>query len=106
LIKKTVKENPELMSQYHSELRQIASNDFKFRENGDPTEFCSRAAEMLFKYDPSHILIGSAEPLLYNATLTETFVDLFEPENCIVQICSSDFSANKDLEWEIEPLYR
>jgi len=106
LIKKTVKTNADLISKYHLELRQISSNDFKFRENGDPTDFCSRAAELLFKHQPSHILIGASEPITYNSTITEQFIGHFEPENCIVHICNSDFSVTEDTSWEIEPFYR
>jgi insulysin len=106
LIKRAVETDPGLMAQYHSELRQIASNDFRFRENGDPSDFCSRAAEMLFKYEPSHILIGSAAPNPYNSTVTQQFMSLFHPKNCIVQITSSDFKITNDDEWKLEPYYR
>ena len=107
LIKRVIDADPELVAQYHAELRQIASTDFRFRENGDPTDFCSRAAEMLFEYEASQILIGSAAPIPYNASVTKHFMDLFEPTNCIVQVSSSDFAHLKDgEEWELETYYR
>jgi insulysin len=115
LIKTTVFDEDEIMEKYHDELGQISATHFKFRENGDPTGFCSGAAELLHDYKPEKILIGSSMPGPYNATVTKAFLDRLRPDNCIVNIQNSDFEEGEDTEfecsaasapWQFEKWYR
>lgn len=116
LIKTHVFNDDDIIEKYHEELRQISKTHFKFRENGDPTDFCSGAAELLHDYKPDKILIGSAMPGPYNATITKAFLDRLRPDNCIVNIQNSDFEDDgltEDYEcsaasapWQYEKWYR
>ena len=104
LVKETVETNDDIMEKYHEELRQISKTHFEFRENGDPTDFCSSAADMLHDYPAERLLLGSALPGPYNATVTKEFLDRFTPENCIVNIQNSDFDeddSNGNVEFEV-----
>lgn len=113
LIKKTVYDEPDLMSKYHDELRQISTNSFKFRENGDPTDFCSGAAETLFDANiaPNEILISGSLCNEYDPDTARAFADRFRPDNCMIQIIDSDLkqdSASDDDDnekWNVEPIY-
>jgi len=115
LVKSTVATNDKVMEEYHDELRQIASMHFRFQENGDPTDFCSGAAELLFDYEPQNLLVGSSMPGPYNATVTKAFLDRFRPDNCIVNIKNPDFEQDEAEEqdcsaasapWQFEKWYR
>lgn len=101
LVRDTVETKGDLMEQYHEELRLISKNHFQFIENGDPTDFCSGAAELLHDFAPKNILIGSSMPGPYNASVTKAFLDRLRPDNCIVNIQNSDFD-NDDEEGEHE----
>jgi secreted Zn-dependent insulinase-like peptidase len=96
LVRSTVENNDEVMEAYHEELRQVSRTHFNFRENGDPTDFCSGAAESLHDYEPNKVLVGSAMPGPYNATVTKAFLDRLRPDNCIVNIQNSDFENDDD----------
>jgi len=100
LVKSTAEKNDEVMEGYHEELRQISKTQFQFRENGDPTDFCSAAAELLHEYVPEKVLVGSSMPGPYNATITKAFLERLRPDNCIVNIQNSDFEAGNDGEYE------
>ena len=117
LIKVTVYENKELMEKYHEELRIISRTHFTFRENGDPTDFCSNAAELLFDYEPSKILAGSALPGPYNDEVVKAFVDRLHPGNVILNIQAPDLenetldnskheSSAAAANWMVEKWYR
>lgn len=117
LIRATVHENKELMEKYHDELRLISETHFRFRENGDPTDFCSNAAELLFDYEPSKILAGSALPGPYNDEVVKAFLDRLNPDNVIINIHDQNLE-NETIEntkhecsasaasWEVEKYYR
>jgi insulysin len=117
LIRTAVDENPTLMEKYHDELCLISQTHFRFRENGDPTDFCSHAAELLFDYDPAQLLAGSALPGPYNEKVVKAFIDRLNPDNVIVSIHSPDLEKetvdNIEHEcnaasspWETEKWYR
>lgn len=115
LIKTVVHENEELMIAYHNELSSISKFYFKFRENGDPTDFVSSVAEGLFEYEPSKILVGTSDPAPYNATVTKAFLDRLRPDNCLLQMHSQDFENEKagsfnvsaaSAEWQCERWYK
>ena len=67
-----VKENKDQFKFYHDELRQISRINFKFRENGDPSDFVSNAAEALFdeKQPLSNLLCGSSLSSEYDPDVT------------------------------------
>jgi len=117
LIRNAVYEEKELMEKYHDELRQISKTHFQFRENGDPTDFCSNAAELLFDYEPENILLGSSCPGPYNDEVVKAFLDRLTPENAILSVVSPDLEKetieNTEHEcsaasgtWETEKWYR
>ena len=103
-----------LIEQYHNELKRVTDISFKFREMGDPTDFCSAAAEKLFEYEPFKIMIGSAETGEYDAEVAQAFLQRIVPQNSLVVITGPEL-ANKEIEssaasardgsWEIEERY-
>ena len=99
----------ELRSSYHNELRQISDMSFRFRENDDPADFCSMAAEQLFEYglDPARVLITSNEAGDYDATVETEFLNRLRPDNCIIDIVDSELSPNVDDSrvWKVEKWY-
>jgi insulysin len=100
LVKSKVFNDDDLIETYHEELRLISKTHFRFRENGDPTDFCSAACELLHDYKPENVLIGSSMPGPYNATRTKEFLSRLRPDNCIVNIQSSDFEDAEDAQHE------
>ena len=101
-----IQENKDKLKEYHDELRQISATNFRFRENGDPVDFCSTAAELLFERHtpPSNILYASSATSEYNPVVAEAFLDRLRPENAMIMITSSDFDASQG-EWQKEPWY-
>ena len=119
LIKKAVfqsndGDDEDLMAKYHDEMRGLSRTNFEWRENGDPTDFCSTAAELLFEYEPEKILLGSSGTGPYNHTIAKKFLERFSPENCLITIVepqmSSEIKSNDEQsetsEWQTEPWYR
>lgn len=107
LIKKTALEQPELISEYHNELRQISANSFKFRENGDPVDFCSSAAELLFDKTttPHEILSSGSTYDDYDPIVAKAFLERFRPDNCIITVIDSGLQKDESGDWSVEPLY-
>ena len=110
LIRQTIETNPELMSKYHDELRQMGAVNFKFRENGDPTDFCSWSAERMFEdadFDPARLLVHASESEEYDDAISKAFLDRLRPENCMIQIVDSDLKVEDEDggHWDTEPLY-
>ena len=112
LIKDAVMNDPHgVIEQYYEELRTITETSFKFREMGDPTDFCSAAAERLFDYEPSKILLGSAEVGDYDVDVARAFLERLTPQNSLIvvtgpeledeEIEKSDVSA-RDSQWQTE----
>ena len=94
LIKEKILNDDELMAKYHDELVQMSTTFFRYRENGDPTDFCSSAAEMLFDYQPDKLLLGSsAKATKYNPEVTKEYLKRFTPENSMITIFCSDAEA-------------
>ena len=107
LIKTTALEQPELISEYHNELRQISATNFKFRESGDPIDFCSSAAEVLFdKSAGPHDLLSSGSTYDdYDPTVAKAFLERLHPENCMITVLDSGLQKDDPSEWQVEPLY-
>eukprot|EP00584_Thalassiosira_punctigera_P019071 CAMPEP_0172574708 /NCGR_PEP_ID=MMETSP1067-20121228/136839_1 /TAXON_ID=265564 ORGANISM="Thalassiosira punctigera, Strain Tpunct2005C2" /NCGR_SAMPLE_ID=MMETSP1067 /ASSEMBLY_ACC=CAM_ASM_000444 /LENGTH=1227 /DNA_ID=CAMNT_0013367341 /DNA_START=363 /DNA_END=4046 /DNA_ORIENTATION=- len=115
LIKDAVMNDPHgVIEQYHNELKTITETSFKYREMGDPTDFCSAAADKLFDYEPEKILLGSAEVGDYDVEVARAFLARMTPANSLVVVTGpelgeeaieeSDVSA-KDAEWQTEERY-
>ena len=78
---------------------------------GDPTDFCSSAAEKLFDNEPSKILLGSAEVGDYDVEVARAFLERLTPQNSLVVITGpelgdeevekSEVSA-RDAPWQTE----
>lgn len=96
----------EQLASYHNELRQMSDMSFRFRENGDPTDFCSSAAEQLFEegLDPARVLVAASEVADYDPIVERAFLDRMRPENCMVSIVSSDLDESVG-DWTTEKYY-
>ena len=106
LIRTTALEQPELLAQYHEELRQISNNNFKFQESGDPTDFCSSVADIMFDdVPPAELLYSSVKCGDYDPLISRAFMERLRPQNCMVQIINSDLKKDDSGEWKVEPLY-
>jgi insulysin len=107
LIKKTALEQPELVAEHHNELRQISRTDFKFRENGDPVDFCSSASEALFDKSaaPFELLSSGSHYDEYDPVVAAAFLERFIPENCMITVVDSGFRSDESSDWQVEPLY-
>ncbi len=107
LIKKTALEQPDLIAKYHDELRQISATNFKFRENGDPVDFCSSAAEALFdNFAKPHELLSTGSTYDdYDPVVAEAFLERFRPENCMITVTDSGLKHDSSEDWKMEPLY-
>jgi insulysin len=101
-----LKENTHRLADYHDELRLISDMNFRFRENGDPTDFVSTAAELLFEENtkPSNLLFESSASSEFEPVVAKAFLDRISPENCMITITSSDFNSTEG-EWQVEPWY-
>ncbi len=115
LIKDAVLNDPHgVIEQYHNEMKVLAATSFKFRENGDPTNFCSSAAERLFDYEPSKLLLGSANAGEYDVEVARAFLKRMTPENSLIIITGPELeeeelegatvSASEDT-WQTEERY-
>ena len=90
-----------LIEQYHNELKIITETSFKYRENGDPTDFCQSSAEKLFDYEPSKILLGSAEVGDYDVDVARAFLERLTPENSLVVITGPELGDEEAEESEV-----
>jgi insulysin len=103
-----------LIEQYHNELNRISEIGFKFREMSDPTDFCSAAAEKLFDYEPSKLLLGSSETKKYDAEVTRAFLSRITPQNSLIVVTApelemeeleSSSASARGKSWETEERY-
>ncbi len=87
LIKDSVMNDPHgVIEQYHDELKTMTDISFKYREMGDPTDFCSAVAGRMFDYEPSKVLLGSAEVGKYDVDTARAFLERLTPQNSLVVI--------------------
>jgi len=100
-----VRENKDQLQLHHDELRQISDMNFKFRENGDPTDFVSNAASALFDEheDPKFLLSGTKAE--YDPVVLDAFMERFRPENAMIVITNSDLKQETGEGWIVEPYY-
>jgi len=109
LIRKTLERDTKLMEAFHDELNQLSETNFRFRENGDVTDFCSTAAELMFVYpDYNEILHGSVTSGPYDPVVAEAYLERLRPENSMITIQSSDLASDQSLQesgWQTEPWY-
>jgi insulysin len=103
-----------LIEQYHNELNRIGEIGFKFREMGDPTDFCSRAAEKLFDYEPPKLLLASSETKKYDAEVARAFLSRITPQNSLIVVTAPELekeelehssASARDGSWETEERY-
>ena len=96
-MKSSIKNDKDgLMAKYHEEMRQMSKVNFKYRENGDPCDFCTTASGMLFTYEPQKLLAGSSLTEEYNPEITSAFLDRFTPENCLVTVWAPEFDNEEN----------
>jgi insulysin len=107
LIKNTALEQPDLLAKYHDQLREMSSSSFKFRENGDPTDFCSSAAELMFDdiVPPQELLVGGSVYDDYDPVVSQAFLDRLRPENCMITVVDSGLEKENPEEWQVEKWY-
>lgn len=101
-----VRQNEAKMSQFHDELKQLSSVNFRFRENGDPTDFCSTVSELLFdeELNPARVLTASSDTSEYDPDIAQEFLRRLTPDNCMITILSSDLDDSQG-EWKTEKWY-
>mmetsp|Transcript_32998 Transcript_32998/g.49849 ORF Transcript_32998/g.49849 Transcript_32998/m.49849 type:complete len:1160 (+) Transcript_32998:129-3608(+) len=109
LIRDTLERDTKLMEAFHNELRQLSETNFRFRENGDVTDFCSKAAEIMFDYpEYNKILHGSVTSGPYDPAVAEAYLERLRPHNAMITIVSSDLASTESLPesgWLTEPWY-
>lgn len=93
-----------LLHAHHDELRRLSEVNFMYRENGDVTDFSSTAAELLFDYEPSQLLVGPSKVGDYDPLIGKAFMDRMTPENALITIVDSDLNDTEGL-WNTEPWY-
>ena len=96
LIKDTVLNNPQVMETYFDECTQMSKLAFQFRENGDPTDFCSAGSEGMFDYEPSKILLAMSASVPYDNEVVKAFLDRFTPQNCIITSYDPELENESD----------
>jgi insulysin len=100
-----LRENQDKLVDYHDELRLLSDTHFRFRENGDPTDFVSTASELLFgESERARILLGDSEADDLDPVMLQAMMDRFRPSNCMISILDSDLDASKG-EWKTEERY-
>lgn len=106
LIKKTTIEQPALLAQYHNELRQISTMNFRFRESSNPTDFVCSASELMFDDGPASKILASGSIVDdYDPLVAKAFLDRLDPKNCMVTIVDSSIDKEDFTDWNVEPLY-
>lgn len=101
-----VRENQDNLNGYQEELKAMSAMSFRFRETGDPVEFCSSAAELQFdtSIPPERFLHGNdLDAADFDAALTSAFFDRLRPENAMIVETNSDLKP--DDTWQVEPRY-
>lgn len=101
-----IRKNEDKVHLYHDELTKLSAINFRFRENGDPTDFCSSASEVLFQEmsEPSRILFATSETQDYDPEITKSFMNRLNPRNCIVSILDPDLDEKVGA-WRQEKWY-
>uniref|UniRef100_A0A7S4HIU6 Insulin-degrading enzyme n=1 Tax=Odontella aurita TaxID=265563 RepID=A0A7S4HIU6_9STRA len=96
LIRSAVEEDEDgLMARYHDEMRQMSKVNFSYRENGDPTDFSSSVADLLFYHEPSRVLAASSMTGPFDAEVTKAFLERLRPQNCIVTVWDPDLEKEE-----------
>lgn len=101
-----LKQNKDNLPLYHDELCKISDVSFRFRENGDPTDFVAAMSEQLFDdtVEAGKLLVAPTECGTWDPIVAEAFLDRLRPDNCMITVTSSDFDSY-DGEWITEPWY-
>jgi len=109
LTRNMLESNSQLREELHEEMNHMSEMNFKFRENGDLTDFCSRAAELMFDYPTySELLSVSVKAGPYDPVVAKAFLELLRPENSMITVVSSDLEEDPNLDkdgWKVEPWY-
>lgn len=95
----------DVLEKYHNELCQISEMNFKFRENGDSTDFCSSASELMFEYNPADILVGSSRCGEYDPKVCDAFMARLSPRNVMITELNSDLEVKEEEDWQTEKWY-
>lgn len=101
-----VRENQDNLKGYQDELKAISSMNFRFREIGDPVDFCSSAAELQFdtSIPPERFLHGNdLDTADFDETLTNAFLERLRPENAMIVETNSDLVPDES--WQKEKWY-
>jgi secreted Zn-dependent insulinase-like peptidase len=61
--------NEAMLKAHHDQLHQMADYNFHFQENGDTTNFCYLAVELLFDYELAKLLVGPTHMAEYDAKM-------------------------------------
>jgi len=87
----------QLLSKFHDEICQMNEVGFRFSENGDPTSFCSSAADKLTSIinvgdDPATLLRGSKAEA-FSRDAVQDFMGFLRPENALITVNDSGLSS-------------
>ena len=103
-----IKQSQNEFGPHHDEQRRISEMHFRFRENGDPTDFVSNAAGFMFDcMEAKHFLRGSTIQSDNDPAITKAFLERLRPENALIVVTNSDFNQQEDSQgnWLVEPWY-
>jgi len=100
---KTFTESNDLAA-YHEELRALSSIAYRFKENGNPVDFCSAMSENMFYYSPQELINAAYKTGDYDHEVVCKFINRLIPNNSMVHVWDSNFETNS--EWKIEKWYK
>ena len=101
-----VRKHQDNLKEYQDELKAMSAMNFRFREVGDPVDFSSSAAELLFdtSLTPERFLHGNdLDDTEFDPALTKAFMERLRPENCLVVETNSDLTSDET--WDTEKWY-
>eukprot|EP00814_Leptocylindrus_danicus_P018865 CAMPEP_0116006758 /NCGR_PEP_ID=MMETSP0321-20121206/1916_1 /TAXON_ID=163516 /ORGANISM="Leptocylindrus danicus var. danicus, Strain B650" /LENGTH=1168 /DNA_ID=CAMNT_0003475367 /DNA_START=833 /DNA_END=4340 /DNA_ORIENTATION=- len=102
------------MEKYHDELRQLSEISYTYKENTNPTDFCSSKAECLFYTPAKDILSAAYKTGEYDADVARAFFSRLTPQNCMMLVWDPDHKKSPitsrisavDEEWKVEKWYK
>lgn len=101
-----VRQNQDNLKEYQDELKAMSAMNFRFREIGDPVDFCSSAAELQFdtSIEPERFLHGNdLDSAEFDPALVRAFFDRLRPDNAMIVETNSDLKPDES--WKVEPWY-
>jgi insulysin len=101
-----VRQNQKSLKGYQDELKAMSAMTFRFRETGDPVDFCSSASELQFdtSIPPERFLHGNdLDDVDFDEDSTNAFFERLRPENAMIVETNSDLVPDET--WQTERWY-